>query len=94
MRVKSSHVKSYDEIQGNRDSFDQVPFMVHHPLKYKSLMSWFDTFHKKNIYYDLQNFHCFQITVDLHTPQYFGHTFRVLQDLQDGRRKSEHNLLL
>ena len=45
MRVKSSHVKSYDEIQGNRDSFDQVPFMVHHPLKYKSLMSWFDTFH-------------------------------------------------
>ena len=47
MRVKSSHVKSYDEIQGNRDSFDQVPFMVHHPLKYKSLMSWFDTFHKK-----------------------------------------------
>ena len=45
MRV--DHIKSNDEIQRNRDSFDQVPFMVHHPLKSKSLQSWFDIFHKK-----------------------------------------------
>ena len=91
MRV--DQIKSNDEIQ--RMSIPLIKYLYGASSfkieKFDELV-WIHK--KKNIIYNWQKLYCFQITVDLHTPQYFGHTLRVLQDLQDGRRKSEHSLLL